>query len=185
VLPDTQFYPFSNSGSSAPVAGPQITVVNGEGILLDFTLPDPQAQMGIDGEVHLQWTLTRFTLLDQRTMRRPGPTRAPEDEAEKPENRIAALFAHLTPAQRQAVNTRLAASATAKPAVSRPRLAMRPVLSAAKLPPAPPRRLVAPQMVPDARMAQKSESLRQALCEAYRGNVPGYASACTVNSRAH
>lgn len=105
---------------------------------------------------------------------------------EKPETRVAALFAGLTAPQLQTLRSRIAAPIAVQPAVKRSKLPMRPVLTVAKLPP-PPRlaRPVVPQAVPNARLVRQHESLRIALCEAYKNNVPGYPLACQPNPRAH
>lgn len=186
VLPDTQFYPFANSDSSASVPSPQITVATGQGILLDFALPDPSAQLGVEGEVHLQWTVSAPRTAIIRRLGPVQPTRPPEHEMEKPETRVAALFAGLTAPQLQTLRSRIAAPIAVQPAVKRSKLPMRPVLTVAKLPP-PPRlaRPVVPQAVPNARLVRQHESLRIALCEAYKNNVPGYPLACQPNPRAH
>jgi len=56
---------------------------------------------------------------------------------------------------------------------------MRPVVLLARLPEAPhTARLIVPQSVPDARLAQRNALLRSALCQAYNNNVPGFPSAC-------
>src|SRR5580704_1326918 len=189
VLPDTQFYPFANSGSNATVPSPQITVATGQGILLDFTLPDPSTQLGIEGEVHLQWTIpaaARTAIISRSgtlpVLRSPPP----DDEAEKPENRIAALFSGLAAPQLQTLRSHILAPIAAQPAVRPSKLPMRPVISVAKLP-APPHlaKPVIPLSVPNARLVQRNESLRLALCEAYKNNVPGYPLACQPNPRAH
>jgi hypothetical protein len=189
VLPDTQFYPFSNSGSSASVPYPQITVATDQGILLEFTLPDPSAQMGVEGELHLQWTISpaaRSEIASRSGLRRvpaPGPR---DDEAEKPENRIAALQSGLAAAQLQKFRTRLADRIARQPAVKQSKLPPRSVIFVSKLPPPPHlAKPVVPQSVPNPRLVQRNESLRQALCEAYNNNVPGYPLACQPNPRAH
>lgn len=187
VLPDTQLNPFGNSGSNAAVSY-QITVANGQGILIDFTLPDPSQQMGIEGEVHLQWTLPpaiRSELAARRAARRAASAISrSENEEDKPESRISELLTRLPAQQQAAIRTRLATGFPVQPAVARPRLPMRPVLTVAQLP-APPRlgRPVVPQAVNDPRHTQRSEALRQALCEAYKNNVPGYPSACVPPER--
>ncbi len=186
VLPDTLLNPFGNSGSSAPVSY-QISVANGQGILIDFTLPDPSEQMGLEGEVHLQWTLPppiRTEFAARRVARKAMPLPASEDEEDKPEGRISELLTRLPAQQQAAIRTRLAAASPARTAVARPRLPMRPVLTVAQLP-APPRlaRPVVPQAANDPRQTQRSEALREALCEAYKNNVPGYPSACVPPER--
>jgi len=201
VLPNTHFNGFVNfsnlevanadAHSNVTVPSPQITVVNGEGILIDFTLPDPSMEMGWEGEMHLQWTLPPAvrSALNARTAARraAAPVRPAEDEEEKekPENRIADLFARLPAQQQAALRARLTApSAAAQPAAARPSPPMRPVLTVAKLP-APPRlaRPVVPQAVTNSRLVQKNEAVRQALCEAYKNNVPGYPSLCAAAGR--
>jgi hypothetical protein len=187
VLPETQFYVFSNSDSNATVPTPQITVANGQGILIDFTLPDPSAQMGVEGEVHLLWTVSAAarSAIITRARSHPLLPREPEDEEkEKPENRMAALFTGLAAPQRTALQSRLATTKRTQ-AISR-RLPARPVVTVAKLP-APPHlaRPVIPAQVRDARLAQKSENLRVAICDAYKNKVPGYPMACQPNPRGH
>jgi hypothetical protein len=183
VLPDTQFYPFSNSDSNASVSSPQITIATGQGILVEFTLPDSGTQMGVDGEVHLQWTMSAAarTALLNRSRLRPAfllPT-ADEEESEKPENRVAALISSLDAPKLQVLRSRLASTVATPPAVLRAKLPMLPVATVAKLPPAPHlARPVVPQSVRNARMVQKNEASRLALCEAYNNNVPGFPAAC-------
>jgi hypothetical protein len=197
-LPNSHFNLFENSPGRigrpparkpAPPSPPQpqITVANGEGILIDFTLPDSSLEMGWEGEVHLQWSLpfaARAALTARNAARRAAaPVRPAEDEEkEKPENRVADLFARL-PAQQQApLRARLTApSAAAQPAVAPPSQPLRPVLTVAKLPP-PPRlaRPVVPQAENNPALVQRNQAVRQALCEAYKNNVPGYPSMCTA-----
>jgi len=196
VLPTTKFNPFLNIADlgvagverlgNVAVPSPQTTVINGEGILLDFTLPDASMEIGWEGEVHLQWTLppvVRSMLTAQRTARRAaGRPKDDEGEKEKPENRIANLFTRLPAQQQTGIRARLtASSAAAQPAVTRPTPPMRPVLTLAKLP-EPPRlpRPIVPQAASNPRLTQKNEAVRQALCEAYKNNVPGYPSVCAA-----
>lgn len=187
IGPDTQFYPFANSGSNASVPSPQITVAASQGILLDFTLPDPSAQLGVEGELHLQWTISPTARAAVISRFRSRPVRLPPDEEpEKPENRIGALFSGLPAPQLQTLRSRLAGPIATRPAIKQSKLPMRPVISVTKLPPAP--RLskpVIPQSVPNARLVQRNESLRLALCAAYKNDVPGYPLACQPNPRAH
>jgi hypothetical protein len=197
VLPDTQFYPFSNSDSNIALRGPQISVVQGQGVLLDFALPDSSRQMGVAGEVHLQWTTAAMRRgLPAGIVGRSSPgavsgneTRSlvsgkvlrtdfhPGDEAEKPESRIAALLSQMPVSQVRALRAKM--PIIPRTGLRLSKLAMPPVLTLASLP-APPRaaRLVVPQAVPDERLAKRNELLRSALCQAYNDNVPGYPSAC-------
>jgi hypothetical protein len=181
IGPDTQFYPFSNSDSGAPVPSPQIIMATGQGILLDFTLPDPGAQMGIEGEVHLQWTLpaaARTTIFSKRVAP-PAILPVPVEEGERPENRIATTISGLPAAQAQALRSRIAAAVVPRPVVKQAKLAMRPVQMVAKLP-QPPHlaRPVVPQTVPNPRIAQQHQAMRTALCETFKNNVPGYPALC-------
>lgn len=183
VLPDTQFYPFSNSDSNASVSSPQITIATGQGVLLDFTRPDSGTQLGVEGEVHLQWTMSatlRTALLNRAALWSAFPLpAADEEESEKPENRVAALISSLDAPKLQVLRTRLASTAATTPAVHRAKLLMRPVTKVAKLPPAPHlARTVVPQSVRNARIVQKNEASRRALCEAYNNDVPGFPAAC-------
>ncbi|HUA83813.1 MAG TPA: ricin-type beta-trefoil lectin domain protein [Bryobacteraceae bacterium] len=209
VLPSTHFNQFDsteNAASNIPVAAallaaenrtklpqPQITVANGEGILIDFTLANAAVsiegvsavlEVGWEGEVHLQWTLpppVRTTLTARIAARRAAaPARPAEDEQEKPENRIASLFTKLPQPQQAALTTRFAPPAAQPPAVQ-PSAPMRPVLTVAKLP-APSRlaRPMVPQSVSNPQMTQRNEALRQALCTAYKNNVPDFPSICTA-----
>jgi hypothetical protein len=176
VLPDTHFNVFENSGSSAILTDPQIAVANGEGILIDFTVPDPSLEMGWEGEINLPWTLppaVRTAVTARTAARRAAASsrssEAEEEDTEKPESRIAELFARLPAQQQAAMRARFTApSAAAHPAVARPSPPMRPVLTVAKLP-APPRlaRPVVPQAVNNPRLAQRDKAVQQALCEAY------------------
>lgn len=198
VLPNTQFYPFSNSGSNAAVPTPQISVVQGQGILLDFTLPDPSTQMGVAGEVHLQWTfaagrkafppkgvlrpLSGQPNQQTRNLATGKPIGAivslpPSDDADKEEGRVSALLSKMPASQLAALEAQL--PIRKKLVIGQAKLPMRPVVLLARLPEAPhTARLVVPQSVPDARLAQRNALLRSALCQAYNNNVPGFPSAC-------
>lgn len=195
--PKTQFNLFENSANpgvafldrqnNAIAPSPQITVANGEGVLIDFTLPDPSQEKGWEGEVHLQWTVpvgVRSTLTAAR--RDAAPARPVEDqELEKPESRIADLFTRLPAQQQAAIRARFATSSAAtQPAAAQPNSAIRQVLTVAKFP-APPRpaRLLVPQAVNNPQLAQRSEAVRQAICEAYKNNVPGYPSTCAAPNK--
>jgi hypothetical protein len=74
-----------------------------------------------------------------------------------------------------------ALSATAHPAVARSSTPVRPIVKVGKLP-APPRLAspVVPNSVNSPRLAQREKAIRQALCEAYKNNVPGYPSICAA-----
>jgi hypothetical protein len=199
VLPNTQFYPFSDSDSSAAVQSPQVSVVQGQGVLLDFTLPDASAKMGLAGEVHLQWTSSglrrrlpggivarssfagpsgnRTRGLHTGNIVRVGGLLHSSDESDKPEARVSALLSKMPVADVKALEARIPAAprATIRPV----KLAMRPVLRLASLPARPlTARLVVPQMVPDARVAQRNDLLRSTLCRQYNNNVPGFPRAC-------
>src|ERR1035437_130710 len=190
VLPATQFYVFANSGSNASVSSPQITYATGQGVLIDFSLPDPTAQLGVEGEVHLQWTLPagvrRTTVVSRSPATATTAGTVGKPETEKPEARMAALLSQMTAPQTQAFRTRLQATAVSRTALSRPKLPLRPATAVAALP-RPPRlaKQLAGQSARDPRMVQKSESLRVSLCEAYKDAVPGHPSAClATNPRA-
>jgi len=181
IGPDTQFYPFSNSDSSAAVPSPQITVATGQGILLDFTLAGPGAQMGVEGEVHLQWTLpaaARTAIMSKRVAP-PAILPVPAEEGERPENRIAAVISGLPAAQAQALRSSLADTVVTRPVVKQAKLAMRPVQTVAKLP-QPPRlpRPVVPQAVANPRIAQRHQAMRTGLCQTFKNNVPGQPGLC-------
>jgi hypothetical protein len=199
LFPDTQFHPFSNSDSGATAQSPFISVVQGQGVLLDFTLPDPSAQVGMAGEVHLQWTQSALSKrlpggivgrsfagssgnqtgrLAAGNIVRSGVLFHPSDESEKPEARVSALLSRMPAADLHALEARIPAAAvraTATPA----KLAMPPVMRLASLP-APPRaaRLVIPQTIPNPQLAQRHELLRSALCQQYNNKVPGFPSIC-------
>jgi len=199
LSPDTQFYPFSDSDSEEAVPSPQITEVPGKGILLEFTLPDPSDKLGVAGEVHLQWTsaalrtrlpggvVSRFAGSSANQTRRratdnivrTGEALLLRGEPEKQEARLASLLSKMPAADLRALTAKMprVARTMARPA----RLAMRPVLRLASLP-LPPRtaRLVVPQTVPNARLTQRSELLRSALCQQYNNNVPGFPLACRL-----
>ena len=194
VLPDTQFYPFANDdSSSAAVPSPQITVAIGQGVLLDFTLPDPGQQLGVEGEVHLQWTITPAARTALVGRGGPiigrgghGPVIRPDDDEEKPENHLADLFSKMTAPQRSILNTRMGPFMHSRPPVKRARLPMRPIATVAKLPPPPHlARPVIPQAIPNPKLVQRNETLRKALCEVYGNNVPTYTQACAPAPKAH
>lgn len=187
VLPTTHFNLFQNSPSAGLFTDPQITVAKGEGILIDFALPDPSLETGWEGEIHLQWTVPPAVLsvLNARTAARRITTLArsaeeEEDEKEEPESRIAALLTSLPAEQQEALRSQFtASSAAASPAAARPSKPLRPVLTVAKLPD-PPRLAspVVPKTVTNPRLAQRDNAMRQALCQAYKNKVPGYPSVC-------
>ena len=214
VLPNTHFNQFGSTEDAPSVElaavlaaeenatklpQPQITVANGEGILIDFTLVNTSVsllgvsevlEVGWEGEVHLAWTLPPAVsaALSARAAARhaAAPARPAENEEEKPESRIANLFTRV-PAQQQAALTArfappsaAAQPAAAQPAVAQPSAPVR-VLTVAKLP-APPHlaRPMVPQTVNNPQLAQRNEALRQALCSAYQNNVPGFPSICVA-----
>ncbi|MBZ5626165.1 MAG: hypothetical protein LAQ69_46895 [Acidobacteriia bacterium] len=200
VGPDTQFYPFTSSGNDVAVSSPQITIAPNQGVLIDFTLPDPSAQAGVHGEVHLQWTMSqslRQSVISRRStvITRVGNVAQPPAETletEKPENRMDELIAKMNTAQLQifktrlqTLNPRLQATGVARVGLSGKRLAMRPVVEVSKLPPPPHlARPLAPRSVPDPLMTKRSEALRVSLCEAYKNAVPGYPALCSATPRA-
>ncbi|MGI8745185.1 MAG: hypothetical protein ACR2NN_21955 [Bryobacteraceae bacterium] len=189
VGPDTQFYIFANSGSNTSVPSPQITIAQGQGVLIDFSLPDPSAQLGVEGELHLQWTISpadRLRLGATRSSLIAAIRRSNKPEIAKPETRIAALMSKLSATQVQALQNQVKAAAAARLAAPRQRLQLRPATRVASLP-APPRlaKPIATQAAPNPLRVQKSESLRVALCEAYKNSVPGYPSMCSTTVRDH
>jgi hypothetical protein len=190
VLPTSKFNLFQNSPSAGLFTDPQITVANGEGILIDFSLPDPSLQTGWEGEIHLQWTVPppALSALKARTAARHTTTVAlsaegEQDEKEKAESRIGALLTSLPAEQQAALRSQLtASSAAAPPAAARPSKPLRPVLKVAKLPDPPRQAPVVPKAVTNPRLAQRDSARRQALCQAYKDNVPGYPSACAAGA---
>jgi hypothetical protein len=189
VGPDTQFYVFSNSGSNAAVPSPRITFAVGQGVLIDFGLPDPGTQMGVEGELHLQWTFS--SMAARIAMGRPvtGGTRRGNinrEETEKPEMHVGALISQMNASQMQTFRARLKSSAVPHPAITRRKLTVSPAVKVAALP-RPPRlaRPLAAQMVTDQRLVKRSEATKQGLCEAYKGQVPGYPKLCSPHPVFH
>src|SRR5665811_2529380 len=109
---------------------PQITYATGQGVLIDFSLPDPTAQLGVEGEVHLQWTVPagvrRTTVVSRSSATATTAGTVGKPETEKPEARMAALLSQMTAPQTQAFRTRLQATAVSRTALSRPKLPLRP-----------------------------------------------------------
>ena len=174
---------FLQFGQQRLCVSPQITIATGQGVLLDFTQPIPalnwvsRAKFICNG---LCQATFRTALLNRAALWSAFPLpAADEEESEKPENRVAALISSLDAPKLQVLRTRLASTAATTPAVHRAKLLMRPVTKVAKLPPAPHlARTVVPQSVRNARIVQKNEASRRALCEAYNNDVPGFPAAC-------
>jgi hypothetical protein len=190
VGPETQFFVFSNSDSNAQVPNPQITFAVGQGVLIDFGLPDSGAQMGVEGELHLQWTFstpmarTAHTVPLRVTATLRGNVKQPETD--KPEESLGALIAKMPAPQQQTFRTRLRSAVVPHPAITRQKLTLAPAVKVAALP-KPPHlaRPLAPRMVRDERLVQKTETARKALCEAYNNQVPGHPQLCTANPVLH
>jgi hypothetical protein len=194
VLPDTAFYPFANSGSAHSIATPTITTAAGQGVLIDFTLPDPSQQSGLHGEVYLKWGMGRTRPIAGRPIAgRPiigqplalatAIATAPKADRDKPEDAIGALVAHMSAPQRQIFRTHLPVVAPASVATAK--LPSRTPISVAKLPAPPAKaRLLVPTLVPDPRLTARAERLRTALCAAYGNAVPGYPAACAAHPTA-
>lgn len=185
VGPDTQFNPFADSDSGAAVPQPQVTVVNGQGILLEFSLPSPGTHLGMEGEVHLQWTVSEAAraMLIAKTRQQPQAVQLhPADEADLPETRIGNLFLKLAPAQLQAAEARVSAAGVKRRVATPTTVPIRPVVKVANALPPRSLKLIKPVAVPDARIQQKHEAMRQALCEAYKNNVPGYPALCRATA---
>ena len=186
IGPDTQFSVFSNSDSSDTVPTPQISFAVGQGVLIDFSLPTPSAQMGMEGELHLEWTFSSSAARIGRVTRVPLTATVRGNvnrrEAAKPENTLGGLIEKMSPDQQQKLRARLRGLMHPGPAVKRQKLNIAAAVRMAALPKPPhlPRPLV-PQTVRDERLVQKSEATRQALCEAYKNHVPGYPRLCTPN----
>jgi Ricin-type beta-trefoil lectin domain-like len=171
---------------------PQITVANGQGILIDFTLANTSfkvgaqteiLEMGWEGEVHLQWTVPPAARSTLAARRAAASKRPEEEEEERPEDRIASLFARIPAQQQTAIQARVLAPFATQPAVNPPTSPMPPVRTVATLP-APPRlaRPVVPQSVNSPRLAQRIETVRQAVCGAYKNSVPGYPAICAASA---
>lgn len=190
VGPETQFYVFSNSGSNAAVPSPQITYAVGQGVLIDFRLPDAGTQMGVEGELHLQWTFSSAAAralmashVAARGTRRGDVTKA---EIEKPEAKLGALISQMSASQFQTLQTRRHAAVMPHGAVTPKKLAVTPAVKVTALP-KPPHlaKPLAAQMVRDQRLVQKNEASRQTLCEAYHNSVPGNPKLCSQNMILH
>ena len=200
VLPETQFYTFVNSDSNAG-ADWHITVAKGQGVQIEFTLPDPAAQVGVNGEVHLRWTMpagARETVFRNVTSRAGsvarqlrGNSAADRSEGDTPERRIGELISKMSAAQLQIFRTRMQArsfrlqtAGRARASSNGTKLPMHPVLQVSKLPPPAQARLIAtPRVEADPRLIERGDAIRTALCDAYKNNVPGAPQFCAAAPR--
>src|SRR5262249_121012 len=82
-------------------AGPFVSLVAGQGAIVEFQLPNPEKQARINGELHLRWTLSPGAVATVATpvLRTASVGGAPEpDEVEK---RLGKLIKQLPPNARQ------------------------------------------------------------------------------------
>lgn len=186
--PATQFQKFSDSDNEDAVPQPQYTVVNGQGILIDFALPSPGTHLGVEGEVHLQWIVSEAAraVLIARSRQQPQAVQPHPADEEIPETRIENLFTQLPAAGLESARSTVTASVAERPLVAHETLPVQPVVKVGSVLRPQSARLIKPVAVANARVKQKHEAIRKALCEAYKNNVPGYPSLCReVNPLAH
>ena len=180
VGPETQFYVFADSDSNAQVPSPQITYAVNQGILIDFSLPNPSAKIGIQGDLYLQWVSNSVvgSAITTGTMTQKRPT--PHSEPDKPETLLGNAITRMTAPQREVFQKHVPMQSSTATIIRRP-LALRPATQVAALP-VPPHfsKPVAPlHSAPDPRAQQRREAFRQAICAAYDNAVPGVPSLCS------
>jgi hypothetical protein len=162
--------------NNSQVSGPAVSVVSGQGAIVEFDLPGPDAGARLNGELHLQWTAGAGGSPAARAAEtRAEPARLPVAElatrvpAPESEARLASLVQQLPPAKLNAIKTTLArpqAFDNVKPGT----------LAATS---AKPTRPATTRAVVDAAKKQRDAVRARAICAAYNNNVPGMpANAC-------
>ncbi|MGJ4945046.1 hypothetical protein ACQR1W_31085 [Bradyrhizobium sp. HKCCYLS1011] len=153
--------------NTSEASGPFVSLVSGQGAIVEFGLPDPAKGARINGELHLQWTVTPGVIA---VFRPPLDTAA---EALGPhlveiEQRLENLEKQLPPDARRAMTNRLARARSfdevtpSKLEAAQPRLA-HPASTRAG---------------PDPHKAQRDLERAKAICTAFRRSIPGMPNAC-------
>jgi hypothetical protein len=166
--------------NTSEASGPLVSLVSGQGAIVEFGLPDPSKGARINGELHLQWTISpgAVVAVDRPTVAVARPTVPFREmhtagEALGPhvveiEQRLENLEKQLPPDARRGIADKLARARSFDEVTPRK-------LEAALPKPARP---ASARAVPDPHKAQRDLERAHAMCTAFGRNIPGMPNAC-------
>jgi hypothetical protein len=156
--------------NSSEASGPKVTLLPGQGALVEFGLPDPTKGARINGELHLQWTVGPQAAQPMKAVFLHASA-ALGPRLVETEKRLTTLTGQLTPERRQVLRTRLA-----RPVVF-DEVSLKKLEGPVGVTPSHPA-LVRHQR--DTQKAEKDRLRAEAICAAFGGNVPGQPNACAT-----
>lgn len=159
--------------NSSETGGPFVSLVSGQGAIVEFELPDPDKRARINGELHLQWTTSPGAVA---TVARPAAAvhemhvaaEAMGPRVVEIEQRLGNLEKQVSPEARQAMRDKLAHPRTFDEVTPRKLEAALPKLA----------RPTSTRAVADPHKAQRDLERAKAICTAFGRNVPGMPNAC-------
>ncbi len=161
--------------NSSDASGPNVTLVGGEGALVEFALPDPEKGARINGELHLKWTVGAGATHPRIIGLAPGVAAHAAFAALGPhrvetEGRLRSLESRLTTVQRRNLRSKL----------TRPAAFDQVALKKPGGPLPKPAKPATVRTRRDANKEQMDHRRAQALCEAFKGNIPGPPNVCAT-----
>jgi hypothetical protein len=163
--------------NSSDASGPFVSLVSGQGAIVEFGLPDPANGARINGELHLQWTVAAGAVAVSPMIAHTAAIHEMHAAAValgphlvETERRLATLEKQLPPDARQAMRAKL----------SHPRTfdEMTPKKLEGALP--KPAHKVSARAVADPHKAQRDRERASAICSAFGRNIPGIPNACAT-----
>ncbi|HEX3967600.1 MAG TPA: hypothetical protein VHW70_06515 [Edaphobacter sp.] len=164
--------------NNSQVSGPGVSLVPGQGAIVEFTLPSPDAGARVDGELHLQWTANASSVNVNRAVTAGNVANLhiaatavhPVAQQVNPESekRLAGVLGQL-PADKQTV---LKGKLTTTPAYDG--LKPGPLSSTS----AKPARAATTRAVAAPAKAQKDLDRAKAICAAYNRSIPNMPNVC-------
>lgn len=169
--------------NNSQVAGPGLSLVPGQGAIVEFSLPPPEAGARLNGELHLQWStsaagspaaraaeeLDRSAAARAAIASRRPPVGTPAAAVAagagqlESEKRLDSVIERLPPDRRAAMNVALKRVRTLDTLKARP-------LGTTSAKPIRPARI---RVVTDAVKSERDLQRAKAICSAHGGNVPG------------
>jgi hypothetical protein len=162
---DSQF-----RASSGSIAGPDVTFVNNQAALVTFTLPAPESNGMVHGELHLNWSGGSAAATGAGALS-VAPA-APAQAEVNPESMVAAMIAALNPGQRALLNASLPARAAKPDPLAAPGHAPQYVSVMPAVIRVPPRVRVGPAPAKALRDSVNAQALRIAYAEQIPGLPP-------------
>jgi hypothetical protein len=157
--------------NSSQVSGPNVQFAPNEGILVNFTLPQPEARARVNGELTLQGQFPPGAQKPPEAQLTLSSPSAKEDQVNSPEAHLEALLARMTPTQRQTFLAQFPAESPSEDAI------VLPQIKAVQVPHLP-AKVVSPQLplvssVVDEQGAKRTQLVSEALRTTFGGQIPG------------